>query len=250
MDIRLPNITAPTTEGQMSQIKGYLYQLTNQLNFALKATDEEIKKLTVATESGATSKSESEEALDNFNSVKNLIIKSADIVSAYYETIEQRLVGEYTALSDYGRFKETTEAFISQTSTDLTQHYTSIQEISGGISGINDDIKDVNESIKNINELRKDSCYIKTGWLDDGKTIAGVEIGKISIKETGEEDTAFARFTTEELAFFNDSGVKLAWFAKNELNITNAVIRNNLYVGGYLCDTSNGIAFRWVGRRT
>lgn len=234
-EIRLPNITSPTVEGQMTQVKGYLYQLTNQLNFALKATDDQIKKLSIANESSATSKSEADEALDTFNIVKNLIIKSADIVSAYYETIEQKLVGEYTALSDYGTFKETTEAFINQTSTDLTQHYSSIQEIESGL--------------KNINELRKDGCYIKTGWLDSNKTIAGVEIGKTSVDEAGEVDTAFARFTTEELAFFNKSGVKIAWFAKDELYITNAVIRDNLYIGGYVCETSNGIAFRWVGRR-
>lgn len=236
MEIRLPNINAPTTEGQMVQIKGYLYQLTNQLNFALKATDDEIKKLTVATEIGAAPKNEADEALDTFNTVKNLIIKSADIVSAYYETIENKLVGEYTALSDYGSFKETTEAFVKQTSTDLSQYYSSIQEIES--------------DLKNLNELRRDGCYIKTGWLDSDKTIAGVEIGKTSVDETGEVNAAFARFTTEELAFYNENGVKLAWFAKDELNITNAVIRNNLYIGGYLCETSNGIAFRWVGRRT
>ena len=236
MDIRLPNINAPTIERQMEQVKGYLYQLTNQLNFALKATNDEIKKFTVITEGGATTKNEADEALDTFNSVKNLIIKSADIVSAYYETIENRLVGEYTALSDYGSFKESTEAFIKQTSTNLTQNYASKKELQSAVAG--------------INELRKDNCYIKTGWLDNNTTIAGVEIGKQSINENGTVDTAFARFTTDELVFFTDSGAKLAWFTKNELNITNAVIRNNLYIGGYLCDTSNGIAFRWVGRRT
>jgi hypothetical protein len=236
MEIRLPNITSPTTEGKLSQMQTYLYQLTNQLNLALKATESEIQKVsTTINATPSPSKSEADKALDTFNEVKNLIIKSADIVTAYYETIESKLVGEYTALSDYGSFKETTEAFISQTTTDLTQHYSSIQEIES--------------DLENINELRKDSCYIKTGWLDNGKTIAGVEIGKQSEKETGVVDTAFARFTTDELAFYNEGGVKLAWFAKNELNITNAVIRNNLYVGGYQCDTSNGIAFRWVGRR-
>ena len=39
VEIRLPNITAPTADGQMQQMKSYMYQLVQQLNWALHTVD-------------------------------------------------------------------------------------------------------------------------------------------------------------------------------------------------------------------
>lgn len=235
-DFRKPNITATTTEGQLSQVKSYLYQLTNQLNFALKAAEDEEKKKVYSSsdknKNGTQAKSEEDTAQDTFLKVKNLIIKSADIVNAYYEVISTKLRGEYSVLSDYGTFKQTTEAKLEASSTNLTQYYESIQEIES--------------KLENLSELRKDNCYIRTGWLDDNETIAGVEIGKTTTKD-GATDTAFARFTTEELAFYDQNGNKLGWFAQYKLNIREAKIEGNLEVRDYKLDTANGIAFKWVG---
>lgn len=233
-NFRLPNITSTTTEGQLKQVKNYLYQLTNQLNHALKSADDMEKQQGYSLDNvngGTGEQTDIQKAQETFFTVKNLIIKSADIVNAYYEVINQRLSGQYVAESDYGTFKQETEAFISQTSTNLTQYYSSIQQIES--------------DLRNINELRKDSCYIKTGWLDDEETIAGVEIGKVSETEDGTKDVAFARFTTEELAFYDQNGTKLAWFAKYKLHIKDAVIEGNLWLGGYKLDTTDGIAFLW-----
>ena len=125
-DFRKPNITATTTEGQLSQVKSYLYQLTNQLNFALKAAEDEEKKKVYSSsdnnKNGTQTKSEEDTAQDTFLKVKNLIIKSADIVNAYYEVISTKLRGEYSVLSDYGTFKQTTEAKLEASSTNLTHN--------------------------------------------------------------------------------------------------------------------------------
>ena len=239
-DFRKPNINAPTTEGQLSQVKSYLFQLTNQLNFALKATEEEEKKKGYSSSSGnkngSQAKSEENTAEDTFLKLKNLIIKSADIVNSYYEVISTKLQGEYEALSDYGTFKQKTEASLTATSTSLDQHYTSIQEIT--------------DELGNLSELRKDDCYIRTGWLDDNRTIAGVEIGKTTTKDAA-TDKAFARFTTEELVFYDGNGTddknRLGWFAQYKLHIREAKIEGNAEVGDYLLDTSNGLTFKWVG---
>lgn len=239
-DFRRPNINAPTTEGQLNQVKSYLYQLTNQLNFALKAAEDEEKKRgyssAVANKNGTQADSEKNTAQDTFLNLKNLIIKSADIVNAYYEVISTKLEGEYEALSDYGNFKQSTTATLAANSTSLDQHYSSIQTITGKLG--------------ELYELRKDDCYIKTGWLDDNQSIAGVEIGKVSAKNDV-TDAAFARFTTEELVFYDGHGTedknRLGWFAQYKLNIREAKIEGNLEVGGYVMDTRNGLAFKWVG---
>ena len=188
-DFRKPNINAPTTEGQLNQVKSYLYQLTNQLNFALKASEDEERKRGYSSldgvKNGTEAKSEEDATQDTFLRLKNLIIKSADIVNAYYEVISTKLKGEYVASSDYGEFKQKTEGELVATSTNLTQYYGSVQEIK--------------DTLGNLNELRKDNCYIRTGWLDDNETIAGVEIGQTSSKDDS-VGKAFARFTTVSIA--------------------------------------------------
>ena len=239
-DFRKPNITATTTEGQLSQVKNYLYQLTNQLNFALKAANDEEKQRGNSSlngsKNGTLAKFEDNSEEDTFLKLKNLIIKSADIVNAYYEVIEQKLSGEYVAKSDFGTYKEKTDALEIKTSTNETNYYNSVKEI--------------RDALGNLSELRKDNCYIRTGWLDDEETIAGVEIGKTSF-EDGAPQNAFARFTTEELVFYDGNGTeeknKLGWFSQYKLNIRGAKIEGNLELGDYILDTSNGIAFKWVG---
>lgn len=230
-DIRRPNINAPTTEGRVKQIESYLYQLTNQLNFAIKSS-ESMSNVTVKDQDG-NELSAGVGAEKTFFMVKDLIIKSADIVNAYYETISNRLSGKYVASSDFGEFKQETYATFEATSENITQNYESIQSIENDVD--------------NLNELRKDNCYIKTGWLDDNETIAGVEIGKVS-DVNGETKTAFARFTTDKLVFFDDAGHELGSFSDYRLNVNTIVVKVELqFEGGYILDPSNGLAFKWGG---
>ena len=239
-EIRLPNINGATEKEQLAQMKTYLYQLTGQLNFALKSVENTSSQSGNSTlpssKNTSQGNTEQENKEQTFRELKNLIIKSADIVNAYYEIIEQRLSGEFVAQSDFGTFKEKTEADILSSSTDITNMFSSI--------------KTIEDELGNLSGIRKDDCYIKTGWLDDDHTIAGVEIGKVSSVNGESIDNAFARFTTDELAFYNKNGVKLGWFGQYTMHIMNAQIEQDLYLGGYVCDSDNGIAFKWVGRNT
>ena len=234
-DIRRPNITATTVEGQLTQMKNYMYQLTNQLNFALKAAeDEEKKALEYSSDtSGDAVGNDVENAQKTFSDIKNLIIKSADIVDAYYEEINRRLSSEYVATSVYGEYVEKNDKFVSETSTNLTEYYESVKE--------------VKSDIENLSEMRKDSFYIRTGWLDDGKTIGGIELGQVSEDNAG-KDSAFARFTTKKLVFYGQDGkTELGSFEQYRMKIKEAEISGDAYIGDYKLDTDNGIAFKWVG---
>lgn len=44
-DIRYPNITGRTPEEQITQLKGYLYSLAEQLNFQLRTLERENEEL-------------------------------------------------------------------------------------------------------------------------------------------------------------------------------------------------------------
>ena len=241
MEFRAPNITGANEVERSKQIERYLFQLTRDLNFALKsvkASETKYKQTSQGgTEKGSQATTGEETPVETFAKIKALIIKSADIVNAYYEVISRKLEGLYVAESDFGTFKQETEANFQATSTSITQQYISIQEI--------EDI------VNNLSELRKDHCYIRTGWLDDNQTIAGVEIGKYSETEDG-TDIGFARFTTDELAFYDGQGTeeanKLAWFSKYRSYFRNVKLIGNVeFDNGYIIDQSDGLAFRWAG---
>ena len=96
-DFKLPNITATSDSGKVEQIRSYLYQLAEQLKWALNSIEsgggKVLQQGTQSIEKEITDK----EAQATFGSIKSLIIKSADIVEAYYEEISEKLVGEYVA---------------------------------------------------------------------------------------------------------------------------------------------------------
>lgn len=245
-EIRLPNITGVTEQEQLMQMKNYLYQLTGQLNFALKAVNNEDKnsqQITLASkESAADKATEQENKLKTFIEVKNLIIKSADVIEKIQDVVTKELEGKYVAISDFGTYQEETSKKFVETSENVTDYYESTKQM-----------------ITDKYELRKDGCYIKTGWLDDDNTIAGFEVGQyteyVELDADGNEvtrynDTGYARFTTDEIAFFDKGGHRLAWFSKSVMHIANAQIEDTLTIGGYVIEDSEnyGLVFKWKGR--
>ena len=252
-EIRLPNITGVTEQEQLVQIKNYLYQLTGQLNFALKSVsgaEGNYSPQIISRDEGTVADpvTDMDEKLKNFIELKNLIIKSADIIEFFQDIVTEKLEGKYVAKSDFGIYEEETSNTLVKTSESVTNYYESLKSI-----------------IANKFELRKDNCYIKTGWLDDDNTVAGFEVGQyteyVELDEDGNEvtrynDEGFAHFTTDEIAFFdknfdaNGNRVKLAWFSKSVMHIANAQIEDTLTLGGYVIEDTetNGIVFKWKGR--
>lgn len=239
IDIRLPNITASTETGQMDQMRSYLYQLVQQLNWALNAVNNaENGDSSEISVKGSNSVGDIEKAYSNFSEIKSLIIKSADIVNAYYDVISKRLEGVYVSEADFGVFSEQTSNDIEANSKNITQNYNDIQSISSDI-----------ETIKNSN-IGTDS-WIKTGLLEydpNGIPIYGVEVGQKTNKDGVEIFNKYARFTGGGIYFYlPGASDAVAWMSGTKLYITNAEVTGSLKLGKYFCDLSNGIAFKWVG---
>ena len=83
IDLRLPNITATTEAGKLQQVQSYLFQLVEQLNFALKSVGSAAGSNVVLETASSTGAKREQEAQATFRDIKALIIKSADIVNAY-----------------------------------------------------------------------------------------------------------------------------------------------------------------------
>ena len=240
LDIRLPNITGTTETEQLQQIRSYLYQLAPQLNWALSTLETQGSPNVVVqkTGSGAVTAEKDKDRMDNFNELKHLIIKSADIVNAYYEEINDllKLNGEYVAQSDFGTYFKDASAEISANYEQIRLDFDNLQGI---ISA------DGNDTL-----LRSTTAYIRLGIIaeeDNGDPINGIEIGQTNANEENVTFNQFARFTARELSFYNSSGYCLATFGDDGLVVPRAKIEGNLTLGKYVLDTSNGIAFKWIG---
>lgn len=239
IDIRLPNITASTDAGKLQQMHSYLYQLAEQLNWALNNI-EGISATPTVTASTTVSTAQKDDPISNFNSIKGLIIKSADIVTAYYEKIDEllKLSGDYTASSDFGTFKEETTNLVSGTDKQLRQDLVSKQSI-----------YDENGNIKA--ELLVNG-HIYSGIIEyalDGEAIVGIEIGQTTTRNGTESFTKFARFTADRLSFYDINGVEVAYISDYKLYITHVEIKGSLKEGGYVdtIDANGGIVTKWVG---
>jgi hypothetical protein len=237
-NLQLPNITGTTAQDQIRQIKSFLYSTTEQLNYVIgnlekSATSivEQIKNTSAATDTH-------EKAQSTFNSIKSLIIKSADIIESYGDVIKERLEGEYLAISDFGEYQRATAADIVKTSESVETMYQNVQQLTSALLETNE-------------VLMKVTANIKTGLLyydENGVPRYGLEIGEKSEVDGVETFNKYARFTANRLSFYDQNGYEVAYISDYKLYITNVEIAGNLKLGGYLYDTSNGIAHKWVGR--
>lgn len=234
IDIRLPNINGATEKEQLAQIKSYLYQFAEQLQWALGAVETENQQI-IQQQKAVSSASVG--SVSNFAELKSLIIKSADIVNAYYEKIDNliKLSGDYTASSDFGDFEEKTSLWIDATDKKINQNVTDFQTI-----------YDENGNVRT--ELLINGC-IHTGIIDynDGTPIIGIQIGQVTNENGTETFNQFARFTADKLSFYDRNAIEVAYISDSKLYITNAEVKGNLKLGRFVLDTANGIALRWEG---
>lgn len=217
MMVQLPQLTGGSEQEQLRQMRGYLYQMAQQLNYALGTVETNMIK-TRENSSAALEKAESagqKSASGTFNSIKALIIKSADIVDAYYEEINRKLEGQYVAQSTFGTYTQETAQEIQENADGIQRAFTNIQEILSNVAEVQDQILSVN-------------AYIKTGLLyygDDGAPVYGVEIGQQNTTGGTVSFQKFCRLTSNKLSFFDANDSEVAYISDYRIYITTADIR-------------------------
>lgn len=238
-DFRTPQING-TEKEQLEQIKSYLMQFIPQLQWALNTLDTTGASGYISPAPKQTTQSTA--SIDSavaFSALKPLIIKSAEIVEAYYNEISTRLEGKYIAKSDFGTFIEETEQSISQSSTDIKQLFSNMQSIITEIESLNFTLAEVN-------------AHIKTGLLyyDDNEVpVYGLEIGQETSIDGVVVFNKFARFTADRLSFYDQNDQEIAYISDYKLYINHVQIIGSLQEGGYkdFVTSSGGIVTKWVG---
>ena len=244
IDIRYPNITGENEAAQLMQVKSYLHQLVDQLNMALAASGGSAatysSKAPSRTSTGAVTTDKDVRA--TFNSIKALIIKSADIVNAYYDEINYRMSSVYVAESVFGDYAEKTDKLVEETAGFTKELYDYDAGIVGRVKGIED-------------QLRETDGYIKRGIIDtdeNGYPVIGIEVGQTNKDESGEETfNKFARFTANRLEFYDSGDQKdpVAYISGSKLYITTAQVLDIFLLGGFKDDVQDdgSVVTKWVG---
>ena len=235
IQIPKPSITATDDRQRLQQIQSYLYRMAGQLQWAFD---------TLETGSGTSlplvqTPAQGENPASTFSGIKNLIIKSADIVNAYYDQISRRLEGIYVAQSEFGTYTQETQQEIQANSEGITQLFSQTQTLSQTVEQIYDSLLETN-------------AYLKTGKLqedENGISIYGLEIGQT--KQVAGETVfdKFARFTADRLSFFDSSDVEVAYISDYHLYITNAIITGSLVLMQQfsVSQGNQSIDFKWLG---
>lgn len=238
VQIKTPNITAANDRERLQQIQSYLYQMAQQLQWAfdtITVSGTPAVASSVTTQQQVTVKSD---PAGTFAGIKNLIIKSADIVDAYYQEISRRLEGVYVAESDFGTYTEQTALEIRANSNSINQLFTDTRELSNEIDEL-------------YNSTVGSNAYLKSGLLDekeDGTPIYGLEIGQTNSINGENVFDKFARFTADRLSFFDSNDVEVAYISDYMLYITNATVSGSLWLSGrFKIYYNGGLAFQWIG---
>lgn len=254
MNIGLPNITATTPSAQLQQLQSYLFRVVEQLNWALSTIEKSINEGAVSNsiEMPSSQAMTDEEAISTFNDIKGLIIKSADIVKAYYEEIDSllKLSGEYVAEA---AFPDGSAAFIEKTNVDIGANSKNISALFTDAQTIKSDIKavtDVLETDESGTKIIGANAWVNVGILEydeNGYPIYGMEIGQTN-SENGEEiSTRFAQYRSDGVHLYDQNGTEVAWIANNKLRITYAELTGRATLGEFIIDIPRGFTVKWIG---
>ena len=239
-NIRYPNINGTSEAAQLLQVKSYLHQLVDQLNMTLKDVERSAAASSVAAGKEVSKKTDTEAtAQSTFNAIKALIIKSADIVNAYYDEINYRLEGVYVAESDFGAYSQQTTQDIKANSDGISSLYTNIQAIISDIDGIK-------------SQAIESNAYINSGLLyygEDGAPVYGLEIGQRNEIDGVEVFNKFARFTADKLSFYDQNANEVAYVGDRKLYITHVEVTGTFVLGGFkdTVQSDGSIVTKWVG---
>lgn len=178
-------------------------------------------------------------------SAKPLITETRTAVTELSQEVDKFKVDvaeTYTEKSEFNTFRQSTEANIEVNSQAITQQYSEIKAVKENVKGIDGKVKDVTAKVTAT------EGYIKTGKIAEDENqnpLYGVEVGQTGADQ---QFLAFARFLANKIAFLDTSGHELSYFSGQKYYISDAVILNNLNLGGYEMSTKKGITIRWAGR--
>ena len=232
MELRLPNIDPKASpEQQLSQLKNYLYQTVEQLNWALSIAEKNTENIAKKVEVATSTKNSANKAVENYDAIKYLIINDADIITSYGNKLEETYKSVYGAQGEFGTYQEYVDTNITTTAQNITQEI----DATYGYR-----LANAEEYIKN------EKLYVKTGVLEidgNGKAIAGLEIG-----DYGENAKRYARYDNTGTHLYNENGAESVTISEGKTKFSGNVTMDMLSIEGFSLDgNDSGLGLYWEG---
>ena len=216
-----PPILVGREEDQLRQLQRYLNAMSDKLNTALMSIS--IEQL--APEVKQTMTQAQETTAKNYESLKTLIIKTAEIVRNEMESITASLQKDVEMLSEnYGSLEIRTKNDVELTALGLLQTY----EVMENISELQQDSEDNKGYWANMNG----SIFV--GIIDQINHTLGIAIGQNITDSNGDlvDANKMATFTSTRLSFWHEN-VEVAYFSDNTFYISNGEIMQSLKMGNH-----------------
>ena len=217
----LPSLESLTTlsgEAQMRKIRGYLYQLTEQLKFILGNLETEnftastARKIENAADQDETAQAiaaTQDKSQANFRTALAQIIASAESVTANYsaeltelsDRIQSQVRADYALKDDVSQSLASLTSTVTQNATDITATFTRVAHLEQAVGGFSDE---------------RFSAYIR--FDADGM-------------ELGRADSDFrCRLSNRRLSFLQGAN-EVAYVSDNRLYILDAAVTGTLTIG-------------------
>lgn len=234
-------------EQQLIAMRDYLVRLAQSLE-QVGGSDVAASAAKAATSAAkAAQEQAAQQVRSTANSLKALIIKTADEITEYTDSRVETFESLYVAKSDYGEYYNQIETQVAQTARDTVETYHYAEAI-----------RDVNTYLTDLNG------QIRRGVIEDPETHE-VHLG-IAISEqlsfTGQTQTK-GGLTYYELApgqtlglytatgwQFWINGAKRGWFSSEDsmLHVSNIVVENRLQLGNdWEIVSAGGFGLRYIG---
>lgn len=169
---------------------------------------------------------------DDFDTLRSIIIKTANIVRSEMDTLFTSLSGVYVAQSEFGTYSQETNAAIQANSMGITQNYEYLNEL---------------QSISADHEvyINQTQAYVRTGLIDDsgGTPVYGVEIGQNSAGESPMK----ARFVPNRLGFWQGD-TEVAYISDGMWHSGSLEVEGNITMhGDWVLSASDAFEINYVG---
>ena len=168
-NIRFPSINGATHEEQLIQLKNYLFQLVEALEYEFN----QLANNATSTYVGQGGKN----ALETFNDIKTYIMRSQDIINAYYKKIEESISDKFASKEELENKIDKVDGMGLSSNDYTSDEKNKLKNIE---AEANKTVVDDKLSAESVNPVQN---KIITAELN--KKTSGIEIGETATGEPG-----------------------------------------------------------------
>ena len=225
---------------QLQQLNSYLFTMSSKLNEALMEVSIQEAQETGTGGGSALTEKDREEQQQAYTSLKQMIIKTADIVKTEMTEITTQLETQVEAIStEFGTLQQNLTSDIRATAEGVLQDYHYEERVTGLET----------EAGTTEGFIRRTNQYIFSGLIDANTMTYGIAVGEgvTAYDANGNaylnDNAKCATFTMDRMSFWQ-GGAELAYFSSGKFYIERGEILKTLQIGTFIWQsmTDNSIA--------